>query len=147
MMQSAVHARLSTQVLVVGGLATLWTGFAAFDFLMTLSGDPAYLAGFSDAQRAYVASYPREMIAFGTLNVFSGVAGSLLLLVRSRLAGSMYLLSLVGLMATTLYQFGLTNPPEDMTSPPMLAMMAAIWTGAIGLLIYAQVMAKRGALR
>jgi hypothetical protein len=146
-MDTAARARSSGQLLIVGALATVWNGFCAFDFLMTMSVDPVYLAGFSDAQRAFWESFPKVIKLVWAAGVLGGLAGSLLLLFRSRFAGTALLVSLVSLMATALYQYGLANPPEEMTTRAAMTMTAAILAAAFGLLVYAQVMNRRGVLR
>ncbi|HEX8262249.1 MAG TPA: hypothetical protein VF547_05185 [Allosphingosinicella sp.] len=56
-------------------------------------------------------------------------------------------MSLAGLAVSTVYQYVLNSPPEDMKGGAMLAMNLAIWAVAIGLLAYALGMRKRGTLR
>lgn len=146
-MDTAARARTSGQLLIVGVLATGWNGFCAFDFLMTMSVDPVYLAGFSDAQRAFWESFPQVMKLVWAAGVLGGLAGSLLLLFRSRFAATAFLVSLVSLLATTLYQYGLANLPEEMTTRAAMATTLAILALAFALLVYAQVMTRRGALR
>lgn len=132
---------------IVGGLATVWNGFGAFDYLMTQTRNAAYLAGFTDPQRIYFESFPIWMEAMWALGVWGGLAGSLLLLARSRFAATTFGVSLAGLAASTVWQYVLSSPPEDMTGGAIMAMNLAIWAVAIGLLVYAIRMRRRGVLR
>lgn len=132
---------------IVGALATLWNAFGAFDYLMTQTRNEAYLAGFTDPQRIYFESFPLWMEATWALGVWGGLAGALLLLARSRHAVTAFAVSLAGLAASTLYQYGLSSPPEDMTSGAMVTMNLVIWAVAIGLLVYAVRMRRTGVLR
>lgn len=131
---------------IVGVAAALWNGFGAFDYLMIQTGNPAYLARFSDAHRAYFESFPASMEAAWALGVWGGLAGSLLLLARSRHATLAFGASLAGVAGSSVYQFVLSSPPEAMTGG-MIAMTVAIWIVAIGLFVYAREMRGRGALR
>ena len=143
----AASARTPMHLWIVGGMATVWNAFGAFDYLMTQTRNEAYLAGFTDPQRIYFESFPIWMEAAWALGVWGGLAGSLLLLARSRWAVTAFAVSLAGLAVSTLYQYGLNSPPEDMMTGAMLAMNLAIWAVAIGLLVYAIRMRGRGVLR
>jgi hypothetical protein len=132
---------------IVGGLATLWNAFGCFDYLMTQTRNQAYLANFTDPQRAYFESFPIWMEATWAFGVWGGLAGSLLLLARSRHAVAAFAISLAGLAISTVYQYVLSTPPADMMTGAMVAMNIAIWAVAIGLLVHALHMRKRGVLR
>ncbi|HEX6375765.1 MAG TPA: hypothetical protein VFZ91_08585 [Allosphingosinicella sp.] len=132
---------------IVAGLATLWNGLGCYDYLMTQTRNEQYLANFTDPQRVYFDSFPIWMEAAWACGVWGGLAGSLLLLARSRHAATAFAVSLAGLAISTVYQYVLNAPPEDMTSGAMIVMNLAIWAAAIGLLAYALGMRKRGVLR
>ena len=132
---------------IVGALATLWNAFGAFDYVMTQTDNADYLAQFTDPQRVYFASFPAWMEAAWACGVWGGLAGSLLLLARSRHAVLAFALSLAGLLASTIYQYVLNKAPADMMTPAMVGMNIAIWAIAIGLLYYALRMRGRGVLR
>ena len=63
---------------------------------MTVSGNAAYLAAFPADQLAYYNSLPAWLTAFWALGVWGGLAGSLLLLARSRHAVLAFALSVLG---------------------------------------------------
>ena len=132
---------------LVAALATLWNAFGCFDYLMTQTRNEQYLAGFTDPQRVYFDSFPIWMEAAWAFGVWGGLAGSLLLLARSRWAVAAFALSLAGLAISTVYQYVLNSPPADMMTGAMIAMNLVIWAVAIGLLIYAMRMRRRGVLR
>ncbi|HEV2746475.1 MAG TPA: hypothetical protein VGW34_04160 [Allosphingosinicella sp.] len=142
-----MEGRTPLHLWIVGVLATLWNGFGAFDYLMTQTRNEAYLANFTDPQRIYFDSFPIWMEAMWALGVWGGLAGSLLLLARSRHAVTAFIVSLAGLAASTFYQYVLSSPPEEMTSGAMVALNLAIWAAAIGLFLYAHRMRARGVLR
>ncbi|HEV2816176.1 MAG TPA: hypothetical protein VGW40_02995 [Allosphingosinicella sp.] len=132
---------------IVGALATVWNAFGAFDYLMTQTRNEAYLAHFTDPQRIYFESFPIWMEATWAFGVWGGLAGALLLLLRSRHAVTAFAVSLAGLAASTVYQYVLSTPPADMMSGMMIGMNIAIWAVAIGSLWYAMKMRKAGVLR
>ena len=143
----ASTARTPGHLWIVGVVATLWNGFGSFDYLMTQTRNAAYLANFTDPQRIYFDSFPVWMEAAWACGVWGGLLGSLLLLVRSRYAVAAFAISLAGLAATTVYQYVLSSPPDDLMTGGMIAMNVAIWAAAIGLLLYALRMRRAGVLR
>lgn len=142
-----MEGRTPVHLWIVGALATLWNAFGCFDYLMTQTRNEAYLANFTDPQRVYVESFPVWMEAVWALGVWGGLAGSLLLLARSRHAVAAFAVSLAGLATSTVYQYVLTSPPADMMTGAMIGMNVAIWVICIGLLIYAREMRRKGVLR
>jgi hypothetical protein len=141
------QVRTPLHLWIVGALATVWNAFGAFDYIMTQTHNEAYLANFTDPQRAYFDSFPIWMEATWAFGVWGGFLGALLLLARSRHAVAAFAVSLAGLAASTVYQYVLSTPPEEMKSGMMIGMNLAIWAIAIGLLWYAIRMRKAGVLR
>ncbi|MEA3066156.1 MAG: hypothetical protein QOJ27_2617 [Sphingomonadales bacterium] len=139
--------RTPVHLWIVAVLATLWNAFGCFDYLMTQTRNEQYLAGFTDPQRAYFDSFPIWMESAWAFGVWGGMLGSLLLLARSRHAVAAFAVSLAGLAVSTVYQYLLSTPLPEMRSGAMVAMNLVIWAVAIGLLVYAMRMRKRGVLR
>jgi hypothetical protein len=132
---------------MAGGLSLLWNAGGAYDYVMTQTGNAAYLANFSAEQRAFFASYPAWMEAAWAIGVWGAVAGSLLLLMRSRYAVHAFGLSLAGLAVSSAWQFLLSGANLRTTfGMGPLIMIAAIWVIEILLLLYARRMAARGVL-
>lgn len=144
-MESAV--RTPTHLWIVGGLSALWNAFGATDYTMTQTQNPAWMAQLTQAQRDYIASFPAWAEAGWALGVWGALIGSLLLLMRSRHAVTAFIVSLVGLAVTTLFQHVLSSPPPEMAGGGAVALSLFIWAVAIALLLYALNMRKRGVLR
>ena len=70
----------------------------------------------------------------------------MLLLLRSRHAVHAFFISIVGLAASTFYQWTI-DMPASMESPGMKAMQIAIWAAAVAFLWYALRQYKAGLLR
>ena len=74
--------------------------------------------------------------------------GSLLLLVRSRHAVTAFLLSLVGLAISSVYQFGMHyGDLERMFGAFPMIFTAVIWVVVIALFLYARAQTAKGVLR
>ncbi len=145
-MEHIKQARTPT-LLIVGGASLVWNAFGAFDYVMTQTRNDAYLASLTEQQRAWFDSFPAWVEAFWALGVWGAVAGSMLLLMRSRHAVAAFAVSILGLAGTTVYQFLLRRPPEDMMTPAMIGFSIAIWVVAITLLLYARGAHERHLLR
>ncbi|BDI60509.1 hypothetical protein [Qipengyuania nanhaisediminis] len=138
---------------VIGIVSLLWNGGGAYDYTMTQTRNEAYLraaadnAGVSyDMMMGYFTGFPAWADAFWALGVWGAVAGSILLLLRSRFAFHGFVISLIGLAGTTLYTFT-SDIPAEMKSPFMWIFSAVIVIVTILLAIYARRMTAAGVLR
>ncbi len=95
----------------VGGLAILWNGYGSVLWGGVSFMPDAFLDGLPAAHRDYASSLPIWSTLSWGLGVLGGSAGSILLLLRNRLAALAFALSLFGAIANTMVYF--TNPPPD----------------------------------
>lgn len=130
-----------------GIVSLLWNAVGGLDYTLSQTRNAAYLAAMSPAQMAWMERFPAWEIACWAFGVWGAVAGSLLLLARSRHAVTAFAISLAGLAITTFYQWVINPAPVEARSPPMIGFQIAIWAVAIALLWYARRMRERGTLR
>lgn len=130
------------------GLVTLaWNGFAAADYVMTQYRYEPYMSQFTPEQLAYFESFPAWVQGTWALAVWLSVAGSLLLLFRSRLAAACFGLALVFMAATFVHNFVLAETKmSDIMGPEAFYMTGAIVVVAVLLWLYARAMVRRGVL-
>lgn len=130
---------------VVAVVSLLWNGFGAFDYTMShLQGEAYYrAAGMTEAQIAYMATYPSWMHAVWAVGVWGSVAGAVLLLLRSRWAVHAFAVSLLGAIGNLAYTALTADAGETMG----LAMPLVIIAACAFFIWYAGTMAKRGVLR
>jgi hypothetical protein len=152
-MKAMTSSRIATAIKTpwhlwaVGAVTILWNTFGCFDYVMTQSRNDAYLSSFTVEQRAYFESFPAWMEAFWAFGVWGALAGSLLLLLRSRHAVTAFLISLAGLAVSTFYQKFLSGIDASKIMPSEAAYIEiAIWVIAILLLAYAWWLRWRGVL-
>lgn len=135
-------------VWIVGVVSLLWNAIGGLDYVMTQTRNVEYLAQFTDEQRAFFEGFPTWAQFFWAIGVWGAIAGSLLLLLRSRHAVYAFAASLVGLAVNSVWQFGLSG--VDMAKVfggvPMV-MTALIWLIAIALLLYARRQKAAGVLK
>ena len=145
-------ARAPISLWIVGIAATLWNGLGCYDYLMTRlrnedwvttmmpGADPA-------AVFAWVDGFPIYAQIAWPLGVWGGLAGSILLLIRSRFAVPAFLLSLVGAVVGMAYQLLVAPPmpgPDNTMNKVMPFIIIAI---AAFLAWFATAMRKKGVLR
>ena len=100
-MQQAVAARTPAHVWIVGILSLLWNGFGCYDYLMTRTKGAAYIDSMMHTDQgsailAYINAFPIWVSAAWGFGVWGGIAGSILLLMRSRHAVTAFAVSMIG---------------------------------------------------
>lgn len=138
---------------VVGLVSLLWFAGGANDYIMTKTANQAYLGMAAESMGVsvdlildYFNGYPLWATVCWALGVWGAVAGSLLLLFRSKLAFAAYALSLIGLAGSTAYTLMSDIPPEFATTGQMVFTLV-IWASVIAMAAYARRMAATGVLR
>lgn len=134
-------------VWIVGIIALIWNAGGAYDYVMTQTENEAYLAMLSDAQKAFLDNGPIWFETAWAVGVWFSMLGALLLLLRSRLAGPAFGLSLVGLIVSSVYSFGIADRTGMDMTPTQLGFTAAIYVVLVLLWVYARAMTRRGVLR
>jgi hypothetical protein len=130
---------------VVGILSLLWNAFGAFDYTATQYRIESYMGQFSQEQLDYFYSFPSWVEAAWAVGVWGSLLGSIFLLLRKSWAVWMFGASILGLAASTVYNFVLSNGME-MMGEGAVVFTAVIWVIALLLFFYASAMAKRGVL-
>ena len=128
---------------LIGGLSLLFNAMGVISYTMTKL-DMLAEAGMTPDQIAFMNAYPAWASAFWALGVWGAFAGSVLLLMRSRYAVPALVVATIGLVGTTVYNYGLIEVPAAMEAP---ALDIAIWAVTLSLLLYVRRMAAAGVLK
>lgn len=137
------RVRAPAHLWIVGAVTLLFNAMGIVSYLTTKFGMLAEM-GLTPDQIAFMESYPAWISAFWALGVWGAFGGSVLLLARSRWAVPAMVVALIGLVGTTLGNYGVLDVPPGMQAP---ALDVAIWAVTLFLLVYARRMAKAGVLR
>ena len=127
----------------VGVLTLLWNAVGGFSYTMTRLGRLEDL-GMTEVEIAFFESHPLWANTFWALGVWGAIAGSVLILMRSRWAITAVAIALIGLVGTTIFQYGMIEVPESLQSP---GLTIAIWLTTLFMLWYARKMTAEGVLR
>lgn len=129
---------------VVGALVLLWNGFGTVDFTATFVRFEPWVSQFPDEMRDYIYALPAWNWAGWAIGTWGGFIGSILLLMRNKLAIWAFALSLLGAAgsnALTLFD----PPPAEVGANPALTITIIVIAAL--LLGYATWLARRGVLR
>jgi hypothetical protein len=144
---TAGRARTPKHLWVVGIVALLWNSMGALDYTMTQTRNAAYLKALTPTQLAYFDSLPAWAVAAWAIGVWGGLVGSVLLLLRKRLAVPVFLASLLGAVAGHTHTYILSDGLKVMGGGAgTLVFSGVIILIALGLLLYARAMARREVL-
>ncbi len=134
---------------IIGIVSLFWNAGGAMDYVMTQIGDADYLAAQSEARLTMLEQAPLWFGFTWAVGVWLSVIGSLLLLLRSRFAGSAFGLSLLGLIGSSIYTYGMADGGSMLAvaGPAAIVFSLAIPVVLVALWFYAWAMTKRGVLR
>ena len=124
-------------------VSLLWNAIGAMDYLMTQLEVEAYMSEFTPEQLEFFYGLPTWTVAAWAIGVWGSVLGSVLLLLRKRLAVWAFAASLAGMVVTAFQNFVLANGLEIMGGAG-LGFSIVIFVIAVFLLFYARATAARG---
>jgi hypothetical protein len=151
-MEEAVRAKPPAHLWIVGVLALLWNGFGAYDYLMTRTKGAAYIESMMPgtdgaAMMAYINSFPLWASFGWGLGVWMGLAGSVLLLLRHRLAVIAFGLSLAGAILGIGYQLMRPADIPQMHQGFNAVVPYLVILIALALYLYSRALLRKGLLR
>jgi hypothetical protein len=151
-MEDRGSAKAPAHLWIVGVLAVLWNGFGAYDYLMTRTRGAAYIESMmpatdGEAFMAYIDSFPLWASFGWGLGVWMGLAGSVMLLMRHRLAVAAFALSLAGAVIGIGYQLMRPADIAGMQGGFNSVVPYLVLAIALALLLYARALRAKGLLR
>ena len=131
----------------VGLVSLAWNAFGGVDYTMTRTRNLTYLEKAMPGTApqgvlAYIDSFPLWVQLGWGLGVWGAIAGSLLLLIRSRWAVTAFAVSLVGAVFSIGYQ--MANPPTKFAPPGGFAKIVPVLIIVIAAALYCYARRQRG---
>ncbi len=123
---------------VIGIIALLWNAMGAVDYFLSQTKNEAYMKMFTPEQLEFFYSFPSWSVALWAIAVWGELLGCILLLLRNKLAASVFLVSLIGMVINTIYIYAFLNGMEVMGGAFELAFSAAIFLVAVFLYFYSK---------
>ncbi|MEQ9404424.1 MAG: hypothetical protein RIM99_12600 [Cyclobacteriaceae bacterium] len=122
---------------IVSVVALLWNALGVFAYLDQAYMTPEKLALMPAAEQALFANIPAWVTAAFAIAVFGGTIGSLLLLLKKKLAFTILILSLIGIIVQMYHSFFISNA-LDVYGPGGIVMPIMVLIIGIGLIILAK---------
>tara|TARA_R110002049_G_scaffold30729_1_gene105033 strand:+ start:740 stop:1180 length:441 start_codon:yes stop_codon:yes gene_type:complete len=95
---------------VVAAVALLWNLLGMWAYYSNVTATPETLASlYNEEQIALILSSPKWVTSATALAVTGGVIGSILLLLRNKLAVAFFVVSLLSLVVQDIFVFGMTE--------------------------------------
>ncbi len=133
---------------VVGVVSLLWNAIGSLDFTMAQLKNEAYLKSLTVEQREYIFSFPLWAVVVWGVATWGSLLGSVLLLLRRKLAVPVNLVVLICMLLTFTHNFLLSDGLRIMGGGiRALVFPAVIAVICVLLYLYARAMARRGVLR
>lgn len=147
-MATTLAVRTPWHLWAVGVISLLWNAVGAVDYTLTEMGNRAWLesAGMGPDEVAYIEAFPAWAVAGWAIGVWSCLAGSILLLLRSRHAYPAFVVSLLGIAIVTYHTYAYPAPATFQTASAQLFNLV-LWLATIFFALYARAMTRRGVLR
>jgi hypothetical protein len=133
---------------LVGVTAVLFNAIGVFDYVMSMAQGATYMAsaGMTPAQIAHYQEMPIWMTAVWTIGVWGAMLGSVLILLRNKLALSVFAVSLAAFLISLIYTYVLTDGGEIMGGK-MAITSVVITVLLLFFMWYSWLMTKRSVLR
>jgi len=144
-MTEAQSPRAPRHLWIVGVLALLWNLMGALDYVMTEIRYEGYMSQYSQEQLDYFYSFPAWAVALWALAVWGGVAGTVLLLMRRKLAFQVFLVSFVCMVAVTIQNYAFAGA-ADVTGGMGVFFSVVIFAISLALVVYTRRLTQGGVL-
>jgi len=142
------NAKTPWHIWVVGVVSLLWHAGGAMDYIMSKTGNENYLAQMTPEQLAFLESFPAWLTPFWAVAVWGAVLGSLLILLRKKLAAPVFLIAFLAMIVVTIHNLFLADPSAmDMMNAFQLVFTVVIFIVAILMVIYSSTQSQLGRLR
>lgn len=132
---------------VIGTASLVWNAGGVYGYLMMQMNVESYRVTMSPEQIAWFDALPVWLNLFWALGVWGAILGSILLLMRSRLAALSFSISLIGIIVNISYTVAGGSAVIEMMGTQAMAFSAAIIIVALALWLYARAMLRSGVLR
>jgi hypothetical protein len=143
-----MRTRTPWHLWLVGVIAVLFNAIGVFDYVMSMAQGASYMAsaGMTPAQIAHYQEMPIWMTAVWTIGVWGAMLGSVLILLRNKLALPVFTVSLAAFLVSLIYTYVLTDGGEIMGAQ-MAITSVVITVLLLFFMWYSWLMTKRGVLR
>ena len=131
---------------LTGIVGFLWSSMGILDYVMTQTKNESYMEAFTPEQLLFFYTLPAWVTATWAIAVWACVVGSILLLLRKKVAVWIYLVSFITMLITAFQNYILSYGMEVIGDTFTLIFTAFILFIALGLYWYSRAMLRLGIL-
>ena len=130
-------------IMIVGIITFLWNSGGAYDFIAVNLAIESYVSQMSAEQLAFFTGFSLWVKILWAIAVFGALFGSLLLILGSKLAERVFLVSLIAVVSMTIRNFFFGGNQELMMDLPHLVFGVIIILVGLALYLYSRAMSKK----
>lgn len=94
-------------------LGLLWNGAGIYNYIMQM--EPEFVASMSTAHQAMIDGRPAWATGGFAIGVFAGALGCLLLILKKKIAGPVFMVSLMGIFVTMIHALNIALSGGDLS--------------------------------
>jgi hypothetical protein len=143
---SSTTNKPATSFWIVSVIALVWNLMGVVAYVMQMTMTPEALQALPEKERALYESTPSWATAAFAVAVWGGTLGSILLLIRRKLAAPVFIISFVGIVIQMVHSFFISNSIE-VYGPGGMVMPIMIIIIGIYLIWYSRQSAAKGWLK
>ena len=133
---------------VVGIVSLLWNAIGALDYAMTQFRVESYMGQFTEEQLAFFYGFPSWVQATWAIAVWGAVLGSILILLRKKLAVPVFWVALIAMVLTSIHNFVLSEVSmSEIAGTGATVFSLVIFLVSVLLVVYTTVQTRNGNLR
>ena len=132
-----------TSFWIIGVIALIWNLMGVFAYITQVNMTPEIIAALPEAEQALYENVPVWVTGAFAIAVFGGALGCILLLLKKKLATPVLIISLIGIIAQMIYNFGI-NKAVDIYGPGGMVMPAMVVLIGIFLVWYSKQATAKG---
>lgn len=128
---------------VIGAIALVWNLMGCGAYLMQVMRTPEALAVLEEGERSLYENMPAWVTAAFAFAVWGGALGSLLLLLRKKIATPVLIVSVAGIVVQMTYNVFISNAME-VNGPGAVAMSIMTLIIGLGLVYFSRLSTQKG---
>ena len=128
---------------IIGIIALIWNLMGVFAYITQVNMTPEVIAALPEAEQSLYNNVPTWVTGAFAIAVFGGALGCILLLLKKKLATPVLIISLIGIIAQMVYNFGMSKAAE-VYGPGGMVMPAMVVLFGIFLVWYSKQVTVKG---
>ena len=141
-----METKIPTWFYIVAVVLLIWNAMGVMQFFMEIMMSPEDIAALPDAESLLYENYPMwAQVAFGAA-VFGGFLGSIFLLLKSKWARLLFIVSLVGIVIQMYHSIFIAKA-TDVYGPGAVIMPIMIMVIGITAIVFSNYFVKKGWLK